>query len=356
LGCGLKTGSVELVHVDNSYVHGEGDIDWHRYFARADVADEVRTRLPDVSARVREHHGILVEPAAPAVEPSGHCWTPHECEFWDRCTASKPDDWVFYLPKRPNRFEALRAAGIESIREIPDDFPLTAEQALIRDVLISGEGHVSDRLGDAIKGFGPPAFYLDFETMNPAIPLYPGTRPYQQIPFEWSVHHLDESGSLAHHEFLADGTSDPRRALAEGMIEALGKTDLPILVYTGFERRVINGLIESLPGLKEGLQALQDRLCDLHAVVRSHLYHPDFGGSFSIKSVAPALIPGFGYNDLQHVAEGSAASATFERIAAGRLGPDEDEAALRTALLAYCKRDTLAMVELHRVLLERARR
>lgn len=356
LGCGLDVDSAELIHVNKAYVRGEGDIDWDAFFARVDLTDEASDLLDGIAGQVEFQHGILREENCPSVRPSRHCFSPHECEFWDRCTAAKPTEWIFHMPHlRRSAFNELSDAGVEDIRDIPDEFPLSDKQALVRRVLLAGKEHVSRDLGEVVKELGPPAYYLDFETMNPAIPLYPGTSPYQMIPFQWSLHFLDGRDTLKHEGFLADGANDPRREFAETLIAALREPEIPILVYSGFERRILDDLAGKLPDVEDDLLAIMGQLRDLLTVVRSHVYHPDFGGSFSLKNVAPALVPGFGYSDLEYVVDGNAASATFALICAGKLGSDEDAQVLRRALLEYCKRDTLAMVRVHEALVRRAR-
>jgi hypothetical protein len=188
-GSGLTVEEMQLVHVDTSYVRGENGVDWHAYFEREDVTGEVRELLPSVPERVGEMHTILAMPAAPEIRPSGHCFSPFPCEFWDRCTADKPTDWVFHLPRlKAGMFAQLDADGVESIRDISPDFPLTPGQRRVVDAVVSGQEFVSDELPEALSGLGPPVSYLDFETFSPALPVYQGTHPYQRIPFQGSMH------------------------------------------------------------------------------------------------------------------------------------------------------------------------
>jgi hypothetical protein len=288
----------------------------------------------------------------PDAEPGSHCGTPYACEFWDRCTADKPADWIGYFPRLSQaRASELKAHGIESISAIPADFPLTSKQVIIRDATVNGKPYIATDLGRLLSAFGPPAWYLDFEAMMPPIPLYEGTRPYQTIPFQWSLHTINGDGVLNHKEFLADGINDPRRLFAETLIDALECSDDPIIVYSAYEQTRLKELATDFPDLSTALNALIARLADLLPVVRSAIYFSDFGFSNSIKSVAPAHCPGFSYDDRDGVADGAAASGAFLRLASGALSLPNEAADLRTQLLAYCKRDTLAMVEVHRALL-----
>jgi hypothetical protein len=347
---GVRLSSAEIMHVNKSYVRGERGISWPKFFSRVEVKIEARKRLVGIEASIRKQLACLSRAQAPEVEPDGHCHYPYSCEYWDRCTAFKPADWIFYLPNlRAGRREELEALGVESISGIPDDFPLSPRQKVVRHVTRSGKLFVAPELSDLLKGYGPPAFYLDFEAFLPAVPLYVGTKPYQVIPFQWSLHRVDSDASIDHREFLADAASDPRRPFAETLISALKGSKLPIIVYSPYEKARLNELAAAFPNLGSPIGAIVRRLRDLLPAVRSGLYHPDFGFSSSIKTAARALCPDITYDDLGEISDGGAASTTFWRIATGGVEP-ETAGRLRRSLLAYCRRDTWAMVRLHQAL------
>jgi predicted RecB family nuclease len=220
-------------------------------------------------------------------------------------------------------------------------------------VVRSGREFVAADLATALATLGPPTAYLDFETISPAVPLYPGTRPYQRIPFQWSLHEMDATGGVRHREFLADGRRDPRRDFVERLLEPVDGGAYPVVVYLTYEDGVLAELALALPELAARIDALRARLVDLLPVVRQRVHHPAFSGSFSLKAVAPALARGFGYGDLDEIGEGRAASAAFLRMASGPVSDAEEETRVRAALLTYCERDTRALVELHRALRER---
>jgi Domain of unknown function(DUF2779) len=186
--------------------------------------------------------------------------------------------------------------------------------------------------------------------MMPPIPLYEGTRPYQSIPFQWSLHAIDGAGVLHHRQFLAQTNRDPRRPFTEALIDALVAFDGPVLVYSTYEQTRLTELAAEFPDLRGALNALITRLVDLLPIVRGAVYFPEFHFSNSIKSVAPALCPGFGYDDLPGIADGATASAAFLQLASGHVACPEEVNHLRSSLLAYCQRDTLALVEVHRAL------
>lgn len=185
----------------------------------------------------------------------------------------------------------------------------------------------------------------------PPIPLYEGTRPYQTIPFQWSLHTLTDDGALYHRDYLAGGDDDPRRAFAETLIVALRDSDAPILVYSHYERTRLKDLAAAFADLRDALNAIIGRLFDLLPIVRGAVYFPGAGFSNSIKSIGPALCPDFTYDDLEDIADGVAASAAFLQLAYGYLTVPEEVDRLRTALHVYCQRDTFALVELHGALM-----
>ena len=353
-GVGLKLSSVELIHVDKEYVRGKRGISWAKFFRRVDVKDDASDRLDGIDRRIAGQLACLRKRKEPVIEPGSHCSSPYDCDYWDHCIADKPADWVALLPRMSSkRLAKMKAEGIESVSKIPPEFPLTAQHAIIRDVLVSGRPFVAAGLSKLLKGFAAPTLYLDFEAFSPAIPVYAGTSPFETIPFQWSLHRVGADGELSHQEFLADGTSDPRREFAESLIQAVGKGKTPIVVYSSYEQTQLKALAKQFKDLKRPIEAIIARLMDLLPVVRGAVYHPDFNFSNSIKAVGPALCPDFGYGDLEQVADGQAASNAFYRLASAGLDADAARE-LRQALLAYCKRDTLAMVEVHRALIKMA--
>jgi predicted RecB family nuclease len=353
-GGGMPIASIEVIHVDGEYVYEGGAIVWPRLFTRADVTAEVTARLPEIGARIQALRTDIASTEAPAVEPSPHCKTPYPCPYWAHCTRDHAADWILRFGHvRPELWATLQAAGIARLGDITDahDVPLMLRRA--SQVLQTGREIVMAELAAALHDFGPPADYLDFETISLAVPLYPGTRPYERIPFLWSLHRRDVGGTCTHADFLADGRSDPRRAVAEALLASTRDSDRPILVYSEYESDVLAELASALPDLAADLEALRARLRDLLPIMRAHVYHPEFRGSFSLKAVAPALVPGFGYGDLDDDHDGAEATTAFARIVGAGCAVDE-EARVRSALRAYCARDTEALVRLHDALRARA--
>jgi hypothetical protein len=216
--------------------------------------------------------------------------------------------------------------------------------------VVTGTPHADPELPRRLRALTFPLHFLDFETCNPALPLYPGTRPFQQVPFQWSHHAIARSGDVTHTGYLHRSRSDPRLPLAESLADTLEDAGT-IVVYSGFEERIIRSLAEDFPAMAPRLVPLaDDRIVDLLELIRAHYYHPDFRGSFSIKDVLPALVPGFGYRDLV-IREGAQAGAAFLEMI-DPATPGSRSAELHDALQAYCRRDTEAMVRLYQALQE----
>ena len=344
---GLVVKKVRVWHIDNTYERGPV-LELEKVFAKADVTAEAETRLSAIPARLAEFRAMLARKSAPDIAPSGHCHTPYSCEFWDRCTADKPNDWVLNMPGRKEKLLAdLQTRGIERISDIPDDAPMTANQRIVRDAHRDGVPWISERLADALRPAAGPCAYLDFETFAPAIPLFEGTRPYQALAFQWSLHWRDARGALSHDMYLGDGAIDPRAAFVRTLVAALEQVEGKIVVYSGFERRIL-GELKSLvePRLATRIDAIIERLFDLLQVVRGNIYMPEFAFSNSIKTVGPALAPDIDYGDLP-IADGTAASDAFTRLA---MELDPDPAGTRAALVRYCALDTQALASVHAAL------
>ena len=348
---GVALRGIEVMHLNTAYVRGPDGIDAAALFTRADVSAAVGARIAAIAGRLAVLRDVPGQTVLPFAEPGRQCDTPYSCGFWPRCASDKPKDWVRLLPRlTAMQAQGLAVLGVEAISAIPADFPLDGRQAVIRDAFATGRPYIAADLPRLLHRFAPPACYLDFEAMMPPIPLYAGTRPFQTLPFQWSLHHTGAAGTLTHQAFLAPHDADPRRAFAETLIAALAALPGPVIVYSPFEQTQLRQLAAHFPDLAAPLGAIIARLADLLPVVRGAVYFPAFGFSNSIKAVAPALSSGFSYDDLTGIADGAAASAAFAGMASGSITDPAAIAAQRRALLAYCERDTLAMVVVHRAL------
>lgn len=347
-GAGLKLDASLLMHINTGYVYPGGELDLRQLFLREDLTREVADRQPQIPGRLAEMRRMLMASGPPAIEPDYHCGDPYECPFWDHCTENKPARWVFYLPGGSRTFQKLVGLGVQTIDEIPSGFRLTDVQRRMKEnVEWIGRG-----LKAALGAIRYPVYHLDFETIGPAIPLYPNTRPYQAIPFQWSNHIESRDGAVRHEEYLCSGKEDPREELTVALLKSLGKTG-SICTYTNYERAILTGLAEALPVLRRDLNRVIDRLWDLHPIIKAHYYHPAFAGSYSIKSALPAVVPHLAYDDLE-IQEGTMASLQYYRMIF-EVTDEGEKTRTRNALLKYCERDALAMVELRKALLAKAK-
>jgi predicted RecB family nuclease len=343
--CGLDVGACCLAHVNRSYIFRGGSVDPWRFFRIRNVTRQVAKLQPKLTFQLRAAFTVLSMPKEPDIASGKHCTFPVTCEFFDHCNPPLPDDHIGYLPRlHASAEEALEELGVESIRDVPDDFELTEIQRRAATCVQTGEPWFSPELSEVLGGLTYPVYLADFESVNPAVPRFPGMRPYDQLSFQWSVHVLRQPGAkLEHHEFLAPDASDPRREFISSLLGILGEKGR-IVVYSSFESQRLSDLASWFPEFADRITAIQARLFDLLPIVREHTYHPAYGGSYSIKSVLPALVPEMTYEGMA-VSNGQDAGLAWGSLVRGSLDASERDK-IRKALLDYCGQDTLAMVRL----------
>jgi Domain of unknown function(DUF2779) len=347
LGSGLTLVSVGLMHINTQYLYRNGAIDLTELFTIQNLSEAVAQRRVAVPERLAIMSRMLLQAQPPAIEPDQHCHTPYDCPFWDHCTRDKPARWIHYLPGSKQVVNQLAQQGVTTIDEIPTDTKLLPVQRRVKE----NAEWVSPKLDSVLKGVQYPVHHLDFETIMLAVPRFPETRPYQALPVQWSNHIEQITGELRHEEFLHKDLSDPRKVFAEALLESLGDRG-SICVYSPYERSILEQLAVAVPSLRQALLRIVGRLWDLFPIIRDHYYHPAFGGSYSIKSVLPAMVPSLAYDDLA-IKEGGHAASQYYRMVFVETDWVE-QATIEEALLRYCARDTLAMVELRRALKEKA--
>lgn len=350
-GAGLEIAGAGITHLNNRYVYDGKELELDGLFSFSDLTEEVISAQEEISRRLSDLKEILRAANPPETTPSRFCTSPHSCEFWEHCTRHVPEFWVLNLSGiTKEELDAMTALDIQDIRDIPPYFPLDKLQKRIRKCVINQEEYLSPELGRELRDVTYPVHFLDFETVAPAIPRYPGTRPYHSIPFQWSDHVLHRDGALEHREYLSDEDRDPREEFAQSLVKALGRGG-SIFSYTLYEKRVIEELAGHLPQFNGRLRATFGRFKDLHSLVRRYFYHPRFYGSFSLKSVLPALVPGMNYEDLA-IQEGNQASLEYLRMIDSST-PQVEKQRISKALRRYCSRDTMAMVKIREELLSR---
>jgi predicted RecB family nuclease len=343
---GLDLAASCLMHVNRNYVFQGGTIDVRQFFRTRNLTRRIARLDPKLTFQLRAEFTVLNMPKAPDLPAGRHCTEPVTCEFFKQCNPPRPNDHVGYLPRiQASAVEELEEIGVKSIRDIPDDFPLNERQRRACTTVQTGEPWYSAELATELSGLTYPLYFMDFETVNPAIPRYQGMRPYDQLTFQFSVHLRREPGAEPEHfEFLAADRSDPRRDFITSLCTTLGDTGSIVVYNQQFESQRLSELAGCLPEFAERIEQIQTRLRDLLPVVRNHVYHPRFAGSFSLKSVLPALVPEMTYDGMA-VANGQDAGLAWESLVRGTLDAAE-RVRIRKALLEYCGQDTLALVRL----------
>jgi hypothetical protein len=343
---GINVLSVSIAYVNKQFVYA-GDGNYVGLLLEEDLTDDVRAMEPRVVELVDAARATLLN-AMPRVAVGAQCNKPYDCQFIAHCWPSGAEYPVAGLGGSKAKLGQWIEAGCQDIRDV-NFADITAEtQQRIHRVTASGKPELLPGASDALRVLPYPRYYLDFETIGPAVPIWPGTRPYATVPVQWSCHIETADGEIAHEEFLELSGDPPMRALTEQMIRCLGESG-PIFMYTNYEKRVIRWMIDAFPDLSEALSAILERLFDLMPVVKTHYYHPKMLGSWSIKSVIPCITPGMDYAGLDGISEGTGASEGFlEAISPDT--EDERKRELEKQLLRYCRFDTEAMVEIVRFL------
>jgi hypothetical protein len=340
---GLAPRAVVVATVNPEFVYPGGGA-YEGLLVETNVTEQVGDRLKDIDALVIAARRTLADLDEPAVAVGTHCGAPYGCDFYAHCAPPAGEFPVLGLGGSKEKLFELMHAGFSDLRDVPESALASDTQRLIWRQSRSGQPYVGAELREAVRALAFPRYYLDFETVNPAVPIFAGTRPFEALPFQWSCHIEATRGRVEHAEHLSLSAEPPMRGVAESLLAALG-TAGPIVVYTPYERRVLEELAARYPDLAAPLGALAARIVDLHPPTRRHYYHPAMHGSWSIKAVLPTVAPDLSYAALGEVKDGFAAQrAYFEAVDART--PDARRAALRRALLDYCRQDTLALVRL----------
>ena len=342
----VSVSKVELAHIDTSFTYA-GDGDYSKLLKFLDVEKIVEANIENVQGWINGARDTLIGPE-PAISYGKQCHEPFDCPFIDYCnppndsTSQTPGLNMYYRLNGKTK-EELETKGIINGLDVPDEY-LSDVNRRIKSVTQKGTYHLDAEAKVKIECLPFPRYYFDFETINFTVPIWAGTRPFQQIPFQWSCHVEYADGPIEHFEFLDISGLDPRRACAEKILRIMGNSG-PIIVYNqSFEKNVISGLASLFPDLSKPLLELNDRVFDLLPIMRSYYYHPDMLGSWSIKAVLPTIAPELSYDNLEVGNGGDAQEAYLEIINPNTEG--ETRQNLKSALLEYCEQDTLAMVRI----------
>ena len=345
--CGVPLGSIELAHIDTSFVY-RGDGDYRGLFRNIRLDDEVSPLIEEVPQWVSGARLTLCG-SEPEIEVGEQCSDPFECPFSDHCAGNRvrPEYTLDIFPRmsRTKKRELLEM-GYEDALEVPEEH-LSESQLRVQRITRSEKPELDPQAGKILAALPYPRYYLDFETINFAVPRWAGTRPYgAQMVFQWSCH-VEESPCVLRHEMFLDVSgNDPGRPCAQSLIDALGSRG-PIFVYNqAFEKGRIREMAERFPEIADFLHAINERVVDLLPIARQHYYHPGMRGSWSIKEVLPTIAPDLDYASLAVSNGGDAQEAYLEIIRPDTSIPRRKE--LVEGLRKYCELDTLAMVRIAR--------
>ncbi len=337
---GLQVSRVELMHLNRACRFP----DLSNLFERADITEEAEAFLPDVRMSRAAQLQMLAGPL-PEVATGNHCTSPYECPFHARCWPVQPPHHISTLYKMAHKAAHYEEQGIHTIFDLPQVPPLGLVQERQRQAVQEGRMIVASTLADALRVVEYPFAALDFETLQTPIPLWNGCRPWDQVPAQFSCQMVSAPGQITHYEWLAEEPGDPRSELARRLVDACRGAKVVLAYNASFEGQVVDQLAEAVPELATELADLRGRLVDALPLVRDHVYHPDFLGSFSLKTVLPVLVPGAGYEGLA-VADGGTASVQLRRLLIDQNLPPDEVERTRAALKEYCAVDTLGVVRL----------
>lgn len=343
----ININKIFIIHINNQYVR-QGELDIQSLFSFDDITEQVLSKQEDIQSNL-EGLEIMLKSDMPEIDIGHHCSDPYECDFGEHCWNHIPEPSVFNLYRLnwSKKFD-LYYSGVLKYEELAIDYGLTEIQQLQVDAAKNNKVTVNKPIiEEFLDTIEYPISFFDFETFQNAIPRFDGQRPYMQMPFQYSLHIVNEDGDMSHMEFLGDENKDPRRELSERMLNDLPGTGSIMAYNQSFEITRIRELADLFPDLRAELLALTERFVDLIIPFRNlGYYHPDFNGSFSIKSVLPAMFPDDPELDYKKlgIQDGGMAMDIFANLHLLKDKNKRDE--IRNDLLAYCHLDTLAMVRI----------
>jgi hypothetical protein len=343
---GLKIKNSYLMHINNQYIK-DGEINQNELFTQTDVTEKIIEYEKDLENNVKEMLKLMNE-KEPEIKIGIQCTKPYECNLKKLCWQNVPKDSVhdFYRMLKKKSFE-LYNSKTTLMKDVPESIKLNTKQQIQRRLATNGGVHEDKK---EIKKFLDklvyPIYYLDFETINPGIPMFDKMKPYQRIPFQYSLHIQEKKdGELQHVSFLAEGTSDPKPKFLQNLKENLGEEGTILVYNQSFEKGVLREAVEVNQDFKKWLENINPRIVDLWNVFKDFSYYnPTQKGSASIKAVLPAM-SNLSYKDLD-IKKGDFASLEYKRITYDEWISNEERMVVRAQLEDYCRMDTLAEVEI----------
>ena len=346
---GLNVTKASIVYINSNYVRKE-KLELDKLFNIEDITTIAISKLEEVDNKIKEINNYMKQVEIPKDDIDMHCVKPYDCPFFKFCTKHLPEQNIFNIRRMPNRSKfKLYHEGIYSYDKLLNTKIDSKYKQQIEYELYNKEPHINiDKIKEFLNTLSYPLYFLDFETYQQSIPEYIGIKPYDQIPFQYSLHYIEkENGELYHKEFLSEANIDPRRKLAESLVNDIPENVCTIAYNMMFEKMVIRSLAKQYPDLSKHLMNIHDNMKDLMIPFKDRYYYTkDMHGSYSIKYVLPALFPNdpsLDYHNLEGVHNGSEAMSTFSNL--GNISKEEQQI-VRNNLLKYCELDTYAMVKI----------
>lgn len=348
-GAGVALSGVYLVHINSKYVRN-GEIEPAKLFTIEDLTNTVEGMDNFVKAEIEKMREML-KAGVPAIDIGPYCTDPFDCSFYGHCWQHIPENSVFDLRQKGADVFKLYRNGIVYLKDIPPDILNYKQRQQVECFRDRKEFVDTDSLKDFLGSLWYPLYFLDFETYMVTIPLYDGTSPYQQVPYQYSLRYLEHEGAeLGHYEFLARPNVDPREEVAGNLFRQIPDNACVLAFNASFEIKVLRELASAFPGYRQKLEKIIDNTIDLAIPFRQRqVYHWEMDGSYSQKLVLPALVPELRYEGME-VADGMMAMDAYFAMCASK-DPGEIEK-IRANLLEYCGLDTMGMVRM----LERLRK
>ena len=348
-GSGVKISKTFVTHLNKEYVR-KGDLDVRALFVSEDVTADIKAKQTGIKAEIERQQKMLAVKQPPTIDIGPHCSAPYPCDFTKHCRSNIPANSIFDLAGTGVKKWALYKEGIVRMEDIPVE-KLKGQQLQQVKAYLDKE-LVVDRKG--LKAFLSdiwyPLYYLDFETFLTAVPPYDGLKPYQQIPFQYSLHIQKRAGGkLYHKECLADPNCDPRKELLDNLLDEIPSNGCVLVYYQPFEKARLKELAEQFPNNAKQINAIISNVRDLLVPFKGRsLYSWEQQGSHSIKKVLPAFVKDMSYEGLE-IGDGGEAIQAYQKMCSAADKPEELNR-IRKALLEYCRQDTLAMEKLVEVL------
>jgi hypothetical protein len=342
---GIKINHCHIMHLNREYVK-QGDIDLRQLFVTEDVTDRLKEFADSLETRIAEMLSVIDSDDCPETAIGRHCNNPYACLLQEECWKHLPSHNVMTLYSGKKLGEELMAQGILDISKIPEEIKLNDKQQIQKDCVICGQPHIdTDEIKSFLKGLKYPLYFMDFETFATGVPIYDGTSPYQNIPFQFSLHVITKPGAMVeHYEYLAEGKEDPRPAFLAQLKQDIGPKGSILVYYAAFEKSRLKELAGAFPEYQEWVDSINERIFDLNVPFRDFsYYHPQQMGSSSLKHVLPALT-NLSYDDLE-IGEGTTASLKFMEAAFSNIS-DLQRQKIRTDLRLYCGQDTGGMIDI----------